>query len=170
MSYGVGRLNRISSFYLIIILSFITLISFSSLILASEDFLLTSKDKEINLCQCSDIVEELKIKNKGYLSHTYKISNQNKAAEFSNINPKTILLGSGKEQIIYNVIQAPCDKQGSFILDTIVSDENNYKKRLTKTVNINRCSNIKVTPINSNQTISSCGSLIYEFKIKNIGG
>ena len=116
MARGMGNKNS-NSIILISLLTLLFIISFSYSSLAADDFILSSNNQEINMCQCSTYLNQINLKNIGHLGHTYALNLGNKASKFSSLTSSNIKIDSGKQHTLYTAINAPCDEQGSFPLD-----------------------------------------------------
>ncbi len=162
----------VSHVSIILFFTFLFIVLLSSNVLSVEDFTAYTAnpdDISFDLCQCSPRILEFKIKNIGYLDHSYNIHFENTAKNFVQPSKSSISVGSGQEKVFYALVGAPCNEKGTYVLDTMIIDDQGLAKKITHTMNIKRCINIDVVPINQNQTTSSCKALVYEYKIKNTG-
>lgn len=129
----------------------------------SQDFQISSKQKEINFCACENYIDILTLENKGMLTETYKITFDKK---FSKNQDLIITINPNEKITIPNYIDLGCNEISKDMV-TLVESTNGKSKILTQKINSKTCNNIKITNLTKNLNITPCQKTETKFLLSN---
>jgi len=136
----------------------------------SEDFTISTLNKDISLCPSSnDIADIISIKNTGSIESGYTIGFEGKASSWITLSETFFTLKPGEEKDIYVYITSNSLAQGESTAEFKISTNLGLTKSFSKTVSISNCNNLNIIPKIWSNWITPCKEALYEFEIYNAG-
>ena len=129
----------------------------------SNDFLLSSANKEINVCACSLFADVIMIQNSGSIEELYTVSTDK---DYSKLSMQTVDLKPGEEAEVINYITPDCNVY-SDNLKTTVTSSSGVSKEMIQKINSAACNDIVGAISNKTLQTTPCVAVKGNFTVKN---
>jgi len=159
--------KKISGLFIILAVFFVFFLQ--SAMALSEDFSVAVQKNEIGACSCGLTADSYTIRNTGSVTSTYEITKSGTGAQYSTLSESFFSLEPGQSKDIINYFNLPCGILGSYNEIINVKTIFGLSKSFEQKINVGRCANFEIIPLQSMQSACPCSPVKYDINIKNTG-